>query len=83
MGAQENKQAAEDAYRAFGQGDVVVRTTSWSPSATKSCGSVRREVSLEGESAEAADVLTHNSEGRLVAFEQLGDPTIANRVFAK
>ena len=28
---------------------------------------------LEGETAEAADVLTYNADGRLVAFEQLGD----------
>ena len=39
-------------------------------------------VHLEGETVEAADVLTYNSEGQLVAFEQLGDATVANRVFA-
>ena len=38
--------------------------------------------SLDGESAEAADVLTYNGEGRLIAFEQIGDPAVANRVFA-
>jgi hypothetical protein len=38
---------------------------------------------LEGETAEAADVLTYNAEGKLVAFEQLGDATVANRVFAR
>lgn len=35
-----------------------------------------------GETVEAADVLTYNAEGKLVAFEQLGDATVANRVFA-
>jgi ketosteroid isomerase-like protein len=39
--------------------------------------------SLDGESAEAADVLTYNDEGKLIAFEQIGDPAIANRVFAR
>lgn len=37
---------------------------------------------LDGESAEAADVLTFNQEGKLIAFEQIGDPSIGNRVFA-
>jgi len=39
--------------------------------------------SLDGESAEAADVLTYNGEGKLIGFEQIGDPAIANRVFAR
>lgn len=39
--------------------------------------------SLDGETAETADVLTYNSEGKLIAFDQLGDPTIVNRVFAR
>jgi ketosteroid isomerase-like protein len=39
--------------------------------------------SLDGESAEAADVLTYNDEGKLIAFVQIGDPAIANRVFAR
>jgi uncharacterized protein len=38
--------------------------------------------SLDGESAEAADVLTFNEEGKLIEFEQIGDPAIGNRVFA-
>jgi ketosteroid isomerase-like protein len=40
-------------------------------------------VSLDGESAEAADVLTYNGDGKLIAFDQLGDPSVANRVFAR
>lgn len=40
-------------------------------------------VRLDGESAEAADVLTYNGEGKLMAFDQLGDPSVANRVFAR
>ena len=39
-------------------------------------------VTLEGETVEGADVLTYNGAGRLVAFETLGDSTVANRVFA-
>ena len=39
-------------------------------------------VHLDGETVEAADVLTYNAAGKLVAFEQLGDATVANRVFA-
>jgi uncharacterized protein len=40
-------------------------------------------VHLEGEAVEAADVLTYDAEGKLVAFEQLSDATVANRVFAR
>ena len=40
-------------------------------------------VQLEGEAFESADVLTYNGAGKLVAFETLGDATVANRVFAK
>lgn len=123
MGSQENKQAAEDAYRAFGQGDAegamrniddsvawTVRGDNaltgtyngkqevgelWAKLAEKGLRTephdfvadgdkvvVLTTVSLGGESSEAADVLTYNGEGRLVAFDQLGDPTIANRIFA-
>jgi ketosteroid isomerase-like protein len=39
-------------------------------------------VTLAGESEDAADVLTYNEEGKLIAFDQLGDPAISNRVFA-
>lgn len=39
--------------------------------------------SLNGESTEAADVLTYNGEGKLIAFEQIGDPAVANRIFAR
>jgi ketosteroid isomerase-like protein len=38
---------------------------------------------LDGESVEAADVLTFNGEGKLIEFEQLGDTSIGNRVFAR
>jgi ketosteroid isomerase-like protein len=40
-------------------------------------------VTLDGESAEAADVLTYNGDGKLIGFEQVGDPTVGNRVFAR
>jgi ketosteroid isomerase-like protein len=38
-------------------------------------------VTLDGESAESADVLTYNQEGKLIAFDQFGDPAVVNRVF--
>jgi ketosteroid isomerase-like protein len=40
-------------------------------------------VTLDGESSEVADVLIYNGEGKLIAFEQIGDPSIGNRVFAR
>lgn len=40
-------------------------------------------VTLDGESDEAADVLTYNSDGKLIAFDQIGDPAIVNRVFPR
>jgi ketosteroid isomerase-like protein len=124
MGAQENKQTAEVAYRAFAAGDAegamqniddsIVWTARgdsaltgtyngkqevgelWGQLAGKSFSSaphdwvadgdkvvVLTSVTLEGETTEAADVLTYNAEGKLIAFDTLGDPTVANRVFAK
>jgi ketosteroid isomerase-like protein len=38
---------------------------------------------LEGESVEGADVLTYNSDGKLVGFDTLADEAVPNRVFAK
>jgi ketosteroid isomerase-like protein len=40
-------------------------------------------VSLDGETAESADVLTYNGDGKLVAFDTLGDPAIGNRAFPR
>jgi ketosteroid isomerase-like protein len=40
-------------------------------------------VHIEGEGVESADLLTYNGEGKLVAFETLGDSSVANRVFPK
>lgn len=40
-------------------------------------------VTLDGQSSEAADVLTYDAEGMLIAFEQVGDPTVANSVFPR
>lgn len=124
MGAQENKQVAEAAYRAFSSGDAaaamqnmddaVVWTARgdnaltgthngkqevaglWGQLAGKEFGTAPHDfiaegdkvvvlttVTLAGESVESADVLTYNSEGKLIAFDTLGDPTNANRVFPK
>ena len=124
MGAQENKQAAEDAYRAFSAGDAAgamaniddsVTWTAqgdnaltgtyngkqevgelWGQLAGKSFSSqphdfiadgdkvvVLTTVTLEGETTESADVLTYNAEGKLIAFDTLGDPAAGNRAFPK
>lgn len=40
-------------------------------------------VTLDGESDEAADVLTYDGEGKLIAFDQLGDPAIVNRLYPR
>lgn len=44
---------------------------------------VLTKFTLDGRSEEAADVLTYDGEGKLVAFVQLGDPAIANSVFPR
>lgn len=44
---------------------------------------VLTKVTLDGRSDEAADVLTYDGKGKLIAFEQLGDPAIANSVFPR
>lgn len=123
MSAEENKQHAEAAYKAFSEGDAagamanmddgVVWTVGgdnsltgtykgkeeigvlWAKFAEKGIKTephdfvadgdkvvVLTTAILDGESAEAADVLTFNQEGKLIAFEQIGDPSIGNRVFA-
>ncbi len=40
-------------------------------------------VTLEGESDEDADVLTYNSEGKLIGFDTIGDPAVGNRAYPK
>jgi ketosteroid isomerase-like protein len=44
---------------------------------------VLTKVTLDGRSEEAADVLTYDGEGKLIAFESLGDPAIANSAFPR
>lgn len=44
---------------------------------------VLTKVTLDGQDAEAADILTYGEEGKLVAFEQIGDPSIANSAFPR
>ncbi|MGH2984499.1 MAG: nuclear transport factor 2 family protein [Solirubrobacterales bacterium] len=124
MGAQENKQSAQDAYAAFSSGDAegamrniddsvewTVRGDNaltgtyngkqavgelWGKFMSKDFRTephdfvaegdkvvVLTTVHLEGEAAESADVLTYNTDGKLVAFDTLVDATVANRVFAK
>lgn len=124
MGAQENKQVAEAAYRAFSSGDAagamqniddsIVWTVRgdnaltgtyegkeavgglWGKLAEKGFSVaphdfiaegdkvvVLNTVTLAGKAVESADVLAYNADGKLVAFDTLGDSTVANEVFAK
>jgi hypothetical protein len=124
MSADENKQQAEAAYKAFNEGDAagamanmdvgVVWTVGgdnsltgvytgkeeigglWAKFAEKGLKTephdfvadgdkvvVLTTAGMDGESAEAADVLTFNDGGKLIGFEQIGDPAIGNRVFAR
>jgi uncharacterized protein len=124
MSADENKQQAEAAYKAFSEGDAAGAMANmddravwtvggdnsltgtytgkeeigelWAKFAEKGLKTephdfiadgdkvvVLTTASMDGESAEAADVLTFNGEGKLVAFVQIGDPAIGNRVFAR
>lgn len=123
MGAQDNKQSAQEAYAAFSRGDAeramrdIDESIQWTvrgenPLTGTYAGKqavgelwgkflehglrtaphdfvadgdkvvVLTTLELEGESDESVDVLTYNDEGRLIAFDTLGDQTIANRVFA-
>jgi uncharacterized protein len=124
MSAEQNKQAAQDAYAAFGNGDAegamrnIDDSIEWTVrgdnaltgtyNGKQAVGElwgkfmsadfrsnphdfvaegdkvvVLTTVQLEGETVESADVLTYNGDGKLVAFETLGDATVGNRVFAK
>jgi Ketosteroid isomerase-related protein len=124
MGAQENKQTAQDAFAAFSSGDAegamrdiddsiewTVRGDNaltgtyngkqavgelWGKFMSKDFRTephdfvaegdkvvVLSTVHLEGETTESADVLTYNGDGKLVAFDTLGDETVPNRAFAK
>jgi len=124
MSAQQNKQEAEAAYKAFSEGDAAGAMANmddgvawkvggdnaltgtyrgkeavgelWAKLAEKGVGTephdfiaegdkvvVLTTARLDGESTEAADVLTFNSEGKLIEFEQLGDNSVGNRVFAR
>lgn len=38
-------------------------------------------VTIDNQSDEAADVLTYDDEGKLIAFDQLGDPAIVDRLY--
>ena len=124
MGAQENKQTAQQAYAAFSNGDAegamrniddsiewTVRGDNaltgtyngkqavgelWAKFLTKDFRTAPHDfiadgdkvvvlttVHLEGDTVESADVLTYNGNGKLVAFETVGDTRLADRVYAK
>lgn len=40
-------------------------------------------VTLDGQTNEVADILTYDDGGKLIAFEQLGDPKIANSLYPR
>ena len=40
-------------------------------------------VTLGGQTNEAADILTYDAEGKLIAFEQLGDPSLVNSLYPR
>ncbi len=40
-------------------------------------------VHLVGETVQSADVMTYSPDGKLIAFDTLGDPAMLNRVYAK
>jgi uncharacterized protein len=124
MSAEQNKQQAEAAYKAFNEGDAAGAMANMDDGAVWTVGGdnsltgtyrgkeeiaglwakfaekglktephdfiadgdkvvVLTTAGMDGESSEAADVLTFNGEGKLIAFEQIGDPAIGNRVFAR
>jgi ketosteroid isomerase-like protein len=124
MGAQENKQAARDAYAAFSSGDAegamrdIDDSIEWTErgdnaltgtyNGKQAVGElwgnlmskefrtephdfiaegdkvvVLTTVYLEGEAIESADVLTFNSNSKLIGFDALGDAAVSNRVFAR
>ncbi len=124
MGAQENKQVTEEAYRAFSSGDAegamrnmddsiewIVRGDNaltgthngkqavgelWGQFASKQFSTAPHDfvaegnkvvvlttITLDGESSEDADILTYNDEGKLIAFDSVGDTKVGDRVFAK
>ena len=122
MGAQENKQTAQDAYAAFSKGDAegamrnIDDSIKWTVrgenaltgtyNGKQAVGElwgkfmsadfrtdphdfvadgdkvvVLTTVHLGGATTEGADVLTYR-DGKLVAFDTLGDARVADRVFA-
>jgi hypothetical protein len=46
-------------------------------------GGSQHQSAVHGTSSRFAPNLAHNSDGKLVAFDTLGDETVPNRVFAK
>lgn len=40
-------------------------------------------VTLDGQTNEVADILTYDAEGKLIAFEQLGDPSLVNALYPR
>lgn len=124
MSAQENKETAEAAYRAFANGDAAAAMENmsddvvWTARGDSSLtGNYRGKeevaglwarlgekglktephdfiadgakvvvlttVTLDGQTNEAADILSYDGEGKLIAFDQLGDPTIVNSLYPR
>jgi len=124
MGAQENKQSAQDAYAAFSNGDAegamadIDDSIEWTVRGDNALTGVHRgkeavgelwgkylstspvtethefiaegnkvvvlnTVTVGSDSVAGADVLTYNDDGKLIAFDALGDETVSNRLFPK
>ncbi len=124
MGAQENKQSAQDAYAAFSRGDAeaamanIDESIEWTVRGDNVLtGTYRGHQAVEelwakladvdyrtephdfladankvvvlatthvgGETDESADVLTYNTDGKLIAFDSFGNWTIFDRAFGK
>lgn len=40
-------------------------------------------VTLDGQTNEVADILSYDAEGKLIAFDQLGDPSLVNSLYPR
>lgn len=80
-GTYEGKQAVGELWAKLGEKGLKTEPHDYVADGDKVV--VLTTVTLDGETAESADVLTYNAEGKLVQFEQVGDPSVANRIFPR
>jgi uncharacterized protein len=79
-GTYNGRQAVGELWGRFMSKDFHTEPHDWIAEGDKVV--VLTTVQLEGEVDESADILTYNSDGKLVAFDTLADSRVANRVFA-